>query len=330
MIPYGKKVLVTGATGFLGGALVHRLARMGAQVVALARHTSDVSYIEHLPLVEIVIGDVTDRTSMFRSAEGCDYIIHAAAALGADMPVQEQVNYQGTRNIAEAGARAGVERLVHVSTIACYGYGVDGAVSEDTPPTETSDPYAMTKARAEEVLRQIADKRWLSYSIIRPGMIYGPRSQAWTALMFKIARRNPTLFIGGGKGHAHPIHLDDVVELCITLATHPAAKGEAFNCAPDPAPTWREFLGEYSRLAGHQNWLGVPSPLAEMGMDIRSALASDESMDTSWGEKVRWIQRQVTYKMDKAREMLDWQPSVPLAEGVAGTETWLREQGLLS
>jgi len=327
---YGSTALVTGATGFLGGELVRRLAGEGVRVRALARHTSDTSYIEDLPHIEIAIGDVTDKRSMFTAAKRCDRIFHAAASLGGSLEEQEAVNVMGTRNVTEAAAAGGVERLVHVSSIAVYGYGVDGAVNEDSDLTETVDPYALTKRSAEDFLRKIAAKRWLSYSIIRPGMIYGPRSNAWTGEMFKLARRNPTVFVGGGKGHAHPIHVEDVVDMCLKLAIHPAADQHAFNCTPDPAPTWREFLGHYSQLAGHNNWLGVPGPLAKVGFDLRAAMADEGTMDKSWGEKVRWMQRQITYKMDKATEKLGWKPHMTLDEGVAGTEIWLREEGLLT
>ncbi len=327
---YDRTALVTGATGFLGGELVRRLAGEGVKVRALARHTSDVSYVEELPHVEIAIGDVTDKRSMFTAAKGCDFIFHAAAALGGPLEEQEQVNVMGTRNIAEAAAAAGTERLVHVSSIAYYGYGVEGNVTEDAELTETSDPYAQTKRQAEEYLRNIAEKRWLSYSIIRPGLIYGPRSNTWTGRMFQLARRNPTVFVGGGKGHAHPIHVEDVVDMCLTLATHASADRGAFHCTPDPAPTWREFLRHYSQLAGHDNWLGVPTPIAKLGFDLRSAMADEGTMDKAWGEKVRWLGRTVTYKMDKATETLGWTPHIPLEQGIAGTEIWLREEGLLA
>ncbi|MEM6529025.1 MAG: NAD(P)-dependent oxidoreductase [Chloroflexota bacterium] len=326
----GKVAFVTGGSGFLGGALVHRLVAEGMRVRALVRHSSDSSYINGLSGVETIIGDITHKRSVFTASKDCAYVFHVAAALGGHIDYQKQVNVEGTRIVAEAAASVGSERMIHVSSIAVYGYGVDGKITEDTAHTDTLDPYAQTKAEAEKRLHMIAEKRWLSYSIIRPGMIYGPRSGAWTAKMFNMAKRSPTIFAGDGSGHAHPIHVDDVVDMIVTLATHPAAEGQAFNCAPDPAPTWREFLGHYSALAGHSNWLGVPAPLATLGLDVRAYLAEKGSPDVSWGEKARYIQRDVTYSMAKARDLLEWQPSVPLAEGIANTAPWLREQGLLT
>jgi 2-alkyl-3-oxoalkanoate reductase len=324
----GKKVFVTGGTGFLGEALVRRLSQQGARTRVLIRHTSDTTYLDGVSLVEVVIGDLTDRSSVFKAMEGCDYVFHVAASLGGTRDEMERVNVEGTRHVTDAAASIGIERLLHVSSIAYYGYGVDGPVTEDTPPTITHDGYAITKRKAEERVRLVAEKRWMSYSIIRPGMIYGPQSQPWTAQMFKIARRNPTLFIGDGSGHAHPIHVDDVVDMCLMLATHTRAEGQAFNCTPDPAPTWREFLGAYSKLAGHNNWLGVPAVLAHLGATLQTTF-SHRAADKAWQEKLVWGRWPVTYKMDKAREQLGWQPSVPLQAGIEGTAPWLREQGLL-
>src|SRR5690606_14698483 len=134
-----------------------------------------------------------------------------------------------------------------------------------------------------------------------------------------------TLFIGDGSGHVHPIYVDDVVDLMVLLATHPAAENESFNCAPDPAPTWREFLGGYSSLAGHQNWLGIPTlpvkilaPLIELVLTLRG-----EPQDVP--ALIPYAQSCATYKMDKARRLLGWQPKVSLKEGVHRCEPWLRE-----
>ncbi len=324
----GKKVFVTGGTGFLGEALVRRLSQDGARSRVLIRHTSNTTDLDMMSLVEVVIGDLTDRNSVFKAMEGCDYVFHVAAALSGSRDHMERVNVEGTRHVTDAAAAIGIERLVYVSSIAYYGYGVDGPVTEDTPPTISYDGYAITKRKAEERVQQIAEKRWISYSIIRPGMIYGPHSQPWTAQMFKIARRNPTLFIGDGSGHAHPIHVDDVVNMCLKMVTHPKADGQAFNCTPDPAPTWREFLGEYSKLAGHNNWLGIPAVFAHLGATLQATF-SPAAAEKAWNEKLVWGQWPVTYKMDKAHNLLDWQPSVPLKAGIQNTAPWLREQGLL-
>ncbi|MBI1280316.1 MAG: SDR family NAD(P)-dependent oxidoreductase [Anaerolineaceae bacterium] len=326
----GREILVTGATGFLGGALVRRLASDGVHVRALARRPQNAAYIKDLPNVTIVEGDITDAERMKQLAQACSIIFHVAAALGGNFEKQYHINVNGTRNVIAAAAESKVERVVHVSSIAVYGYHYNGNIDESFGQRPGRVPYNRTKSQAEAVVREIGEQSHVGYSIIRPGMIYGPRSNGWTATMFKLGKLNPTPFLGDGHGNAHPIYVDDVVELMMLLATHPAALGEAFNCSSDPAPTWREFLGGYSRLAGHDGWFGIPplvmrpiAPLIELFLMLRG---EPQELPTL----VDFLQAAKTYKMTKARDLLGWQPKTDLQTGINNCVPWLREQGLLS
>ena len=179
------------------------------------------------------------------------------------------------------------------------------------------------------MLRTLAHTKNLSYSIIRPAMIYGARSHAWTDLMFKLSKWNPTPFIGDGSGYTHPIHVDDVVDMMITLATHPNADGQAFNCAPDPAPTWREFLGHYSALVGHQNWLNLPKPLFKVIAPFAEFSATLLGEPRDFPQMIDFITSQSIYSMQKAKDLLDWQPYVSLEDGIQSCIPYLHKKGLL-
>jgi nucleoside-diphosphate-sugar epimerase len=326
----GKTVLVTGATGFLGSALTARLSSDGVLVRALVRNTQKARRIENLPGVKIIQGDITEADQMHEAVHGCEIVFHVAAALGGSRSEQRNINTIGTHNVANAAAGVGVSRIIHVSSIAVYGYNQTGNVTEATPPNPGHDPYNITKAEAETELRTIADAHHIPYSIIRPGMIYGPRSGMWTGQLFRLAKRRPTPFVGHGDGTTFPIYLDDVVDLMVLLAEHPKAVGEAFNCTPDPTPTWREFLGLYSQLAGHsQSWLGIPFGLIYPFTALIGALARPNTQAKELPNMLRLSQRQVTYKMTKARDMLGWGPKVDLQTGVERCAPWLREKGWL-
>lgn len=323
----GKRVLVTGASGFLGGAMVKRLTQEGAEVLALARTPDKAVFLRHLPNVEIVQGDITDAARMISVTHGCQIVFHVAAALNGALDHQRRANVDGTANVMRAAAGAYVRRVVHVSSIAVYGMHYGGDIYEDAPRTHTRDPYALSKAEAETVVRAAGGMNALSYSIIRPGCIYGPRSGFWTRQMFLLARRNPTPFIGDGSGTAPIIYVDDVLDLMLTLATHPAADGETFNCVSDPAPTWREFLGAYSRLAKHHNWLAIPPALA-MTLRPLGRLMKDED-GYILEELIPYVLHQRRYRMDKAHDLLGWQPKVDLMTGISGAADWLHEKKLL-
>ncbi len=325
----GKTVLVTGATGFLGGALARRLASEGANVKALARRPGRDRYIRDIERIDIIRGDITDADRMRDVVQGCEIVFHVAAALDGTLTHQYRVNVQGTRHMTEAAASAGVQRLVHVSSIAVYGYDVPPVVTEDTPQHPGNVPYNISKSEAEDVLKEIADTHALEYSIIRPGMIYGARSSGWTDTMFRLARLNPTPFVGSGSGTAYPVHVDDVVDMMGVLAVHPDAANDAFNCTFSEPVTWREFIGAYSQLAGHDNWLPLPVWLAEGLAFLLEWVLRWQNTPQDAPRLLNFICDRHIYSMEKARQRLNWQPQITLAEGIQKTIPYLREKGYL-
>jgi nucleoside-diphosphate-sugar epimerase len=324
-----QTVLVTGATGFLGGALARRLARDGARVRALARRPERGAAFRTIPGVEVAYGDVTDENRMRDVLRGCGLAFHAAGVLEGSMAAQRRANVEGTRNVVRAAADAGVERVVHVSSAGAYGFGGPHDVSEDTPLKPGHAAYGVTKAKAEDVVRQVGRERGLAYSIIRPGLIYGPGSRVWTEAMFKIARRNPTLFPGDGSGSIPAIYVDDVVDLMTVLAVHPAAAGGTFNCTPDPSPTWREFLGAYAALAGHSRWLAIPVAPLRVVARLVAAVAPGDTRLKDLPQVIGFLTSYRRIRMDRARERLAWAPRISLREGIERCAPYLREKGLL-
>ncbi len=324
------RVLVTGASGFLGGALALRLASEGVRVRALVRRPEKAAFLP--ASVEIVQGDLLDPAALRSAAEGCAYVFHCAAALGGDLAMQRRINVDGTRLLAETAAQAGIKRLIHVSTLSVYGVMYSGIIDESAAFAPGSDPYGITKAEAERVLRSTAAALGLDYAILRPGMIYGARASLWTGTLFRLARLNPTPWFGDGSGLAHCIHVDDVLDLLLRAAEHPQASGEAFNCVMSPAPTWRAFLGEYARLAHaqHDEWLELPRwPLYAIA-GITMLLSPPVSRARMMPDFVRFMLGRAQFSMSKARERLGWEPQVDLETGVARCADWLRAEGLLA
>lgn len=324
-----QPIFVTGGTGFLGGALVKRLSDDGHRVRVLARDPARAGYIRDLPGVELIPGEMTEPHSVTNALSGCDLVFHVAAATNGSQALQRHTNVEGTRCVVKAAAATGVARFVHVSTVAVYGYARAGIIRESDPMTPGNEPYSTTKAEAERVVQEIAVAHGMPYSIIRPAMIYGPRSGMWTEKVFRLAALRPTPFIGDGSGSAYPIYVDDVVDLMCVLGTHPAAVGEAFNCAPDPSPTWHDFLGGYAKLAGHQSWFHILFWLVYPVARLISALAPSQTELKEAAHVIKMLQQQKTYSMAKARDRLGWSPQVALDDGITQSAAWLYEIGRL-
>jgi nucleoside-diphosphate-sugar epimerase len=321
----GKTALVTGATGFLGGALARRLVDDGVRVRALvrnpARAASLPAEVEHIP------GDLTQPDTLRAAADGCDVVFHCAVSYrGASE--QQAVNTDGTRQLAQAAAEAGADRFVYVSSIAAYGYQRRGIITEDTPINLHSDAYGSTKAAGEVAVHEVGEACGLSYAIVRPGMIYGPGAQQWTRNLFRLARLRPMPFPGDGSGSAQPIFRDDVVDMLVTVATHPNAAGQAFNCAPDPTPTWRAWMTEYQRLAGHRDWVAIPPALVRLGLRVGGAVYP-RKIRADHVKLFELLIAHYSFSMARARDRLGWTPSVDLATGVDRCAPWLRGEGLL-
>lgn len=310
------KVLVTGASGFLGSHLARRLAEEGQEVVGLVRVSSQTSHLKNIRLVE---GDILDQASLDRAIdgmEGCEAVFHAAAVLGFWKGVaraQETVNVAGTRLVCAAARRAGVRRLVHVSSVAAIGFPKEGTVGdEETPFTEEAArvAYARTKHEAEEeVVRATAEG--LDAVIVNPAVIYGIRpNRHYAANLFEE--------LAAGKVPAYPtggccwVGVDDVVE-GLLLAWRKGRAGARYILGHENLP-YRDFMRTVCRLAGSRPpRLPVPAPLARLaawGMECRAARTGKHPLLSA--ESARLSGRHLYYSSDLARRELGYAPT-PLA-----------------
>ncbi len=323
--------LVTGANGFIGAALTRRLLESGVAVRALCRSQQKGASLAAAGAT-VIQGDVQDAASLLRAAEGCDLVFHVAAVGAGSWQQQHSINVQGTRNVTEVAAQVGAQRLVHISSIAVYGYELDGPIDEDYPQRPSPlDAYMVTKAQGEAAVWEVAAKHVLPLAVVRPAFVYGPRSEHWSVNMYNLVRRFfPVPHFNGGGGHAHPIYIDDVVDLLMTAATHPSAPGNAFHAAPDPASTWAEFLGYYARMVNNNRVVNIPlppkivfKPLCDMLSRLRGRLMG--APNDIYGA-LTYTTRHATFSMARAKNLLGWEPRISLAEGMALTEAWLKQE----
>jgi predicted dehydrogenase/nucleoside-diphosphate-sugar epimerase len=255
-----KRVLITGATGFIGCRAAEVFAlHEGWDVRALVHNPGNASRLARLP-VEMVQGDLSNGETVGRLVEGCDAVVHCAVGtVWGDRRANFAINVDGTRRLAEAALAAGVERFVHFSTISVYGddSAKSGRVDESTPlrPTRGSD-YGETKAAAEGVIRKAAAKG-LNACIFRPARVFGPFSRIFIMNPLTAMAANGFHWLGSPDVRCDMVYVDNLVDAVLKAIAAPEDKmrGEAFNISDGDPQTWREF---YQVLAD------------ELGLDLSS------------------------------------------------------------
>jgi nucleoside-diphosphate-sugar epimerase len=322
----GKQVFLTGATGFIGTYVACRLHAEGAHVLALERTAGKGSELAAAGL-EVVQGDINDHARMRELVREARIVIHnAARLLGGRRADFLRDNVEATRNLAQASANAEVERFVYVSSVAAYG-GIDANsdVDERTSINPFGDAYGDSKILAETAVCEVARGSGISYSIARPGMVYGPRSPGWTVRLIQLAKRGLLPLLDGGYGTAHPIYIDDLVNGLLSCASHPDANGQAFNFVNDGPITWNQFFGAYMRMVPTDRALRLPGIAVSLLAPLLDPFAS---VGLTWA--VAQLRGRGIVLNQKAKTVLGWQPQISLDEGMLRSEHWLREEGFLS
>ena len=329
-IPAGTPVLVTGATGFTGSLLTRKLVAAGLKVSAVARASSNLEPLKDLPIAWFR-GDVYDEAVMKAAMQGQAYVFHAAASLREAKGRYEDywnVHVRSTQLIAEAAvANPGFKRLVHVSTFGVHGH-VEHPPGTEESPFAPGDDYQRTKLEAESWLRDFAAQHTLDYTIMRPAAIYGPGDRRLLKL-FKMAMRPCFPLLGRGKCMYHLVHVDDLTNVFLIAATHPAARGEAFVCGGDASIP----VAEIARIvAGHFNVKSriIRLPIGPFFLlaDLCEAVCKPLRIEPPiYRRRVAFYSKDRDFDVSKMRNVLGYQPRFSNRDGLLQTADWYVAQG---
>jgi len=312
------KWLVTGGAGFLGVHVCRGLIDRGQQVISYDR--ADFPADEHVYGVEIVKGDIRDRAALERSLQGADYVVHAAAELALAAPAEiAAVNAEGTRDVLEVSAKAGVKRVVYVGTTAVYGMPRFHPIAEDAPFDPMGD-YGIAKARAE---KYCIEARGVETVRIRPKSFIGTGRLGIFQVLFdwiESGKKIPVL--GNGRNRFQLMEVRDLVDAIYVAMLHGKDR-EVYNAGATSFGTVNEDLGMLLEHAGSgSRILHIPSQPTKAILGVLSAL--------HLSPVYRWVYDtadQDSFVSTDKLQALGWKPRFSNSEAMIGTYDWYLREG---
>lgn len=305
----GRRLLVTGGTGFVGSAFVRHAVAQGGAVSVVARPTSDhwrlAPVAGRYARVDLALDELADAAGALPT--GCDAVVHFAAA-GVnqsfdDVDVIVQANVVGTLRALQAALRLGAHRFVLVGSSGEYGPGVE--IDEDAPLRPTSE-YGASRASATLLARAFGARRGLDVVVVRPFAVFGAYESAYRLVPYCILRglRGEPLHISSGVQTRDYVHVDDVARGVAAACIVPGARGGTFNLCTGRETSVLEAASLVARLTGRGSTVetGARAPIP--------------------GEMWR-----TTGSAARAREVLGWRPRLTLVEGLERTISWFRAEG---
>jgi nucleoside-diphosphate-sugar epimerase len=324
-------VCVTGATGFLGGAVVRRLLADGTPVRALARPSARAQKLAALG-AEVVQGDLSDAAAIGRAVEGAEVVYHVAAMVEApgDLPDFLDANRGGTERVFHAAVQHGVRHIVYTSSIAVYGLVRDGEIIDERTPydehVELRDAYSQSKIQADAFAvafaKQVSgagdarsSRGSVSITILRPGVIYGPGKRLPFGLLGFTAGKTSVIF--GSRDHRIPLnYIENLVDVLQLAAKAERCGLQEYIVLDDEDLTLAQYHAARREVQG-------ASALFFSGAPVLAAARVAESLGIvkpgAGDFSVRQVQRALQnrhYSTQRVRSELGWQPRVPLREAL--------------
>ncbi len=317
------KILVTGASGFLGTRLVELLAQKGYPVRAFVRKLSNTKKLKACG-VEIFFGDVADPESLRPAFNGIDIVVHAAADTAGNEREGEWSTIRGTQNILQLCLQAGIKKLIYISSCAVYGvadYREGAVVAEDMPLERFPEKrgfYSWAKLKADQVIAEAISQGSLPIVSLRPGTIWGPGGEVFTPMMGFSLGNKLFAVIGNGKFTLPFVYIDNLVEAIIKGIEKQDSSSGIYNVVDPERITKREYVNKLvKKLYPAATCIYIPYSL------LYSAVYIQEMLFSFMGRKpfltryrLTSSQKSILYDSSKIQKELGWTPSVSAEEGI--------------
>jgi len=323
-------VFVTGATGFLGKAVVAELLRRGYQVRIFVRPSSEITFFQELDGVEIAVGDILDLASIERAIRGCNAVVHAAAyfRFWGRAEAFTNTNVRGTENLFQAATNQQVRRVILISSIAVIGTPEPNQIITETTLPKPVDPYQNSKWRSEQVAQRHQEAFALEAIILRLGALYGPGGRyAFNRLFFEEFLRGWRIQVAGGQHITFPCFVEDAAQ-GVERAIRLGKSGEIYNiCGQSLSHKNLNYL--ISQLAGRSSWrLNMPKPVMIGAASCLELIAKLTHREPFYPLNLKaYVFQDWMVDSSKAQRELGFQ-ATPIEEGIRQTLEWYRSIGI--
>lgn len=327
-------ILVTGATGFIGGSIARRLLGRGHNVIALVRSPAAAAELESAG-VELRRGDITDAASVRAACEGAEAAVHCAALASDWAPWEKfvEMNTNGAKNVFEAALDAKLSRVVHFSTTDVLGFRKDGKpVGDSAPLKKTGFPYPDTKIEAEKIAFELHRTRGLPVVAIRPAWVYGPGDRTFIPEIVHAMRTRQMVFFGNPRNIMTINYIDNLVDAVLLALEKENAVGRAYLVSDDAEISWARLTTVLANELGlTKPRITIPFPAAQAAATaaelIAKALKSKKRpVMTRYALEVTG--RNMRYDIGRIKSELGFEPRISTEEGLRRTIEWLKSADL--
>ncbi|WP_165423569.1 NAD-dependent epimerase/dehydratase family protein [Ktedonosporobacter rubrisoli] len=327
------KVLITGATGLLGGHLIKELQDRGEDIRALVLPVENADSLLKRG-VEVVRGDITDASSLGPAVKDVELIFHLAGMMGVWRPLADYrlVNVSGSENLYKAAQKAKVRRFVHTSSHTIYGLGYGRFMTENDPLRPDPDPYSLTKAEADRLIRRLMLTSDMETVILRPGTFFGPGDRLHFGRMAQKVKDGKGLILGRGDNALPFCYVTDIVQGFLLAAYHKNAPGNAYNITNDRPLTQQEMFDAIADAVGgvrptlHLPYLPIFYGATVAEWVFNTAHVNFKPPATQLGALMFGSDNK--HSIAKARRELGFEPKVSLREGIKLAAEWFNAGGM--
>jgi nucleoside-diphosphate-sugar epimerase len=331
-----RRVLVTGASGFVGGWIVRVLSKRRIPLRALYRRAEPPEELRALQGrgVELQRGDLAEADAARRAVDGVDAVVHAAGPSqywGPEGLFRTGI-YETTLRLLEQSRAAGVSVFVYLSSLSVHGLGTHRQSTEEGPYYPLITHYQRYKRMTEEAVIAACEPTFRTVAL-RPGDVYGPGDRTTFYRMVHYQRRGVKAVVGHGRYLTSLVYAEDLAEAVLGALRREEAGGEIINVTGGEEVTWRDVLDRTADLVGAHPWFTLPVPLARFV--VRAVLTPFFTLvplpvgNYLSRYAIEHVVHDFHFDISKARRLLGYRPAVPWREGIRRTvEAYLKEEPL--